>query len=95
MPLGHASYSPSISAPTTPAPNPSSLGPAFGSFAVNLQPSIHRPSTLASRPPTLAPRPPTLAPPASISRRHSTMPLLAPAPVSFLYFYSGININII
>jgi hypothetical protein len=34
-------------------------------------------------PPVLIPRPSTLAPPPPITRHHSTMPLLAPAPVSF------------
>jgi len=34
-------------------------------------------------PPVSIPRPSTLAPPPSITRRHSAMPLLAPAPVSF------------
>ena len=44
MPSAHASISTSISAPTTPAPNPPSLAPAFGSFAVNLQSSAPTPS---------------------------------------------------
>ena len=34
-------------------------------------------------PPVPIPRPSTLAPPPPITRHHSAMPLLAPAPVSF------------
>jgi len=90
LPSGHASISTSISAPATPAPNSPPLASAFGSFAVNL------PSSIPPAPaPASIPRPPTLAPPASITRSHSAVPLLAPAPVSFLYFYLGMNINII
>ena len=35
--------------------------------------------------PVPIPRPSTHAPPPSITRHHSAMPLLAPAPVSFNY----------
>ena len=78
MPSDHAANSTSISAPTTPAPNPPPLASAFSSFAVNLPPSIPPAPAPAS-----IPRPSTLAPPTSITRRHSALPLLAPAPVSF------------
>ncbi len=83
MPLDRLSISTSISAPATPAPNPPSLAPAFGSLAVNLPPSI-------PPAPVSIPEPSTLAPPTSITRRHSAMPLFASTSVSFLCFYLDI-----
>ena len=87
MPLGHASSSTSISAPTTPAPAPTS---AFGSFQINLI----SPSTFATPAPppisaftsTFAANlassalPPHLRPTSASSRIPSAPSRLAPAP---------------